>query len=984
MKKFLLLILIAVFLLYKGVNAQQPPFLNLDGEIHQLELWDYYKDEPDIIWNTVGIAAIPYGNNLKAIKFRLRGGDGGDARLDASNITEDNIIHAGGGKGADIEVRFLIGTEDGMIPPGSTLRWVIGEKGDGGSDETTAGVGFTYGSGGGGTALIINFPENNNTNVPQHLLAVAGGGGGAYVGAFAWTTVDFETGGNGQATTWGQNGNGGDYGLAGVSGMGGKLGRNSSFLIPLSGGGGGYNFNGQFPEPCGLNPEAEDWGGKRPRKDPYLFPGRGGDLLDGCDQPDLTWRAGGRGAGGGGAAAGAGGGGGGYSGGGGGGATGRGGGGGSYNSIWSTYRISHQISATKSPADGYITYQVELNTPPVAVCKNIIIDLLLDGTATITADQLNNGSSDIDDDPITLSINKYNFNCRNVGNNTVTLTVSDNHGASSSCNANVLVRDVTPPVAVCKDITVSLDATGNVSIDAVDVDGGSTDICGIGSFEIDKNSFSAVNLGENPVVLNVFDINGNVSSCDAVVTVIDDTPPEIVCNPQDIYLNENGIYVLSSLDIKSFATGSTDNAADFDDLEISVSRRGFNCSQVGEDLQAKVTVTDPSGNSSSCWADIIVHAPVSFEIESVANIEIVAEAGTCAAEITYPALIGSSCATFIQTGGIGPDSIFPIGTTNVTWAVVGIDGTETVISFDVTVIPTNDLPTLGTITDLTVNEDADVSIELTGISYGEDCDPQEVSIVAESTNPMLVADLVVNHTSADSAGVLDIILVPNANGTDTITVTVNDSEGASVSKIFVLTVNPLNDAPFVVMSIPDGTINAGYELEIPISTVLGVLFDDVDDDVLEFDVTLLNTDSLPMWSAVGNELLSVQPAIADTGSYWFVVTATDALMAMAVDTFMLIVEGYPTAIDAIDAGVFDVNMYPNPTNGEVNLKINSSEITDSEVVVRSITGSEVFRKKYKAADQINIDLSEQVSGVYLVILKQGEKTVFKKLILDRK
>ena len=38
---------------------------------------------------------------------------------------------------------------------------------------------------------------------------------------------------------------------------------------------------------------------------------------------------------------------------------------------------------------------------------------------------------------------------------------------------------------------------------------------------------------------------------------------------------------------------------------------------------------------------------------------------------------------------------------------------------------------------------------------------------------------------------------------------------------------------------------------------------------------------------------------------------------------------------------------------------------------------EVFRKKYKAANQINIDLSEQVSGVYLVALKQGNKTVFK-------
>ncbi len=116
----------------------------------------------------------------------------------------------------------------------------------------------------------------------------------------------------------------------------------------------------------------------------------------------------------------------------------------------------------------------------------------------------------------------------------------------------------------------------------------------------------------------------------------------------------------------------------------------------------------------------------------------------------------------------------------------------------------------------------------------------------------------------------------------------------------------------------------------------------------------------------------------------FIVTATDAAGAMAADTFMLIVDGYQTAIGDIDEGLFEVTMYPNPTSGEVNLKINTSEIMDSEVVVRSIAGSEVFRKIYKASEQITINLSENVSGVYLVTLQTGDKSVIKKLILDRK
>ena len=84
------------------------------------------------------------------------------------------------------------------------------------------------------------------------------------------------------------------------------------------------------------------------------------------------------------------------------------------------------------------------------------------------------------------------------------------------------------------------------------------------------------------------------------------------------------------------------------------------------------------------------------------------------------------------------------------------------------------------------------------------------------------------------------------------------------------------------------------------------------------------------------------------------------------------------------AEIFDIEMYPNPTKGEVTLKINAAVLLDSEVVVRSITGSEVFRKEYKATELIKIDLSEYVSGIYLVSLQTGENTVVKKLILDRK
>src|SRR5690606_40147268 len=48
-----------------------------------------------------------------------------------------------------------------------------------------------------------------------------------------------------------------------------------------------------------------------------------------------------------------------------------------------------------------------------------------------------------------VSINQTDFDCSDVGNNTVTLTVSDVNGNSSTCNATVTVEDNVAPSITC-------------------------------------------------------------------------------------------------------------------------------------------------------------------------------------------------------------------------------------------------------------------------------------------------------------------------------------------------------------------------------------------------------------------------------------------------------------------------------------------------------------------------------------------------------
>jgi hypothetical protein len=76
--------------------------------------------------------------------------------------------------------------------------------------------------------------------------------------------------------------------------------------------------------------------------------------------------------------------------------------------------------------------------PPVAVCKDIAVVLGQDGTASITADSVDGGSTD-NCGIVTKAIDKNVFTTDDIGVNTVVLTVWDAAGNSDSCEAQVTV-----------------------------------------------------------------------------------------------------------------------------------------------------------------------------------------------------------------------------------------------------------------------------------------------------------------------------------------------------------------------------------------------------------------------------------------------------------------------------------------------------------------------------------------------------------------
>jgi gliding motility-associated-like protein len=114
------------------------------------------------------------------------------------------------------------------------------------------------------------------------------------------------------------------------------------------------------------------------------------------------------------------------------------------------------------------------NTPPNAVCKDITIYLDANGRATITAGEVDNGSTDTEGDVI-LSLDITDFDCDNLGENTVIFTVTDANGATATCTTIVTIADnlaPIPDVATLSDIRVQCEAATLEPPTAIDNCGG--------------------------------------------------------------------------------------------------------------------------------------------------------------------------------------------------------------------------------------------------------------------------------------------------------------------------------------------------------------------------------------------------------------------------------------------------------------------------------------------------------------------------------
>ncbi|PQV47891.1 putative secreted protein (Por secretion system target) [Jejuia pallidilutea] len=253
-------------------------------------------------------------------------------------------------------------------------------------------------------------------------------------------------------------------------------------------------------------------------------------------------------------------------------------------------------SGNSNTASATVTVVDEAN--PTVVTQAITVNLNANGEAIISADAIDNGSTD-NCTIVSRILDISAFTCDDLGENTVTLTVTDQNGNSETGTAIVTVQDTINPTVVTQNITVQLDASGSATIMASQIENGSTDNCGIVNSSLDISTFSCDDLGANTVTLSVTDQSGNTGTDTASVTILDDINPVAQARDITVELDLTGNATITANDVDN---NSTDNC-NIASMDIDID--SFTCADIGANTVV-LTVEDASGNLNTASAVVTV------------------------------------------------------------------------------------------------------------------------------------------------------------------------------------------------------------------------------------------------------------------------------------------------------------------------------------------------------------------------------------------
>ncbi|MEZ4779132.1 MAG: HYR domain-containing protein [Flavobacteriaceae bacterium] len=668
-----------------------------------------------------------------------------------------------------------------------------------------------------------------------------------------------------------------------------------------------------------------------------------------------------------------------------------------------------------------LTITVQDNEAPTALCQNITVQLDVNGNATITASDVDGESNDACGIAST-TIDISSFDCSNVGTNNVVLTVTDVNGNSSQCTAIVTVEDTIAPNAVCQNITVQLDANGNASITANDVDGGSTDACGIASTSIDVSSFDCSGIGLNNVILTVTDVNGNSSQCIAIVTVEDTIAPSITCPTNLSVTTDSG---------ECGAVVTFANAVALDNCGIaSIIQTGGPTNgslfPVGTNT-VEYTATDVNGNTTVCTFTVTVTdttPPVTVCQNITVQLDAAGTASIVASNVdggsTDPcglAALAIDIDTF-DCSNVGPNNVTltatdTYGNSSTCVAIVTVEDVTAPVAVCQNITVQLDASGTVTIDPASLDGGSTDACSIDASAYSVDIDTFDCSNVGDNNVVLTVTDVNGNTATCNAIVTVEDVTAPelvcqditvqlDANGEATIVpedvIASNiDACGTTTTSVDInsFSCDDIGTPVLVTVFSEDsfGNISSCTAL-VTVEDVLGPQFDSgtLPVDVVrqadengeymleDFTVGITVTDNCsdPLLPIV----IGQDPAVGTIltpGIYDITLSAIDDLGNVTDYVFILTVEEF-LGTEEINIDLSTVTLYPNPAKAVINIS-NPKQIALEQLAIYDITGRLVKAFNLsKMGSETSLDVSSLASASYLVVIK-GEGILFTKQLV---
>lgn len=421
------------------------------------------------------------------------------------------------------------------------------------------------------------------------------------------------------------------------------------------------------------------------------------------------------------------------------------------------------------------------------------------------------------------------------------------------------------------------------------------------------------------------DINNCTSEETVEIGTDDDTEaPNVITQDITITLDDNGN---ASITVDMINDGSADNC---ELVSLSLDMLDFNCDHVGQNT-VTLTGTDAAGNTASQTAVVTVEDVTAPNMDCPDDIV----TNNCASPVVYDVPVGDDlCGTVTVSleEGLASGSVFPSGTTTVTWSGTDPSGNQTTCSFDVTV--NSDL-----------GSDADFSApDCAGEGNGT-----ATSLPDGGTPPYTYewndpTSQVTQTAENLFAGIYSVTVTDAVGCQVAATVEVTQPDPVEVSADIIDETNENMDGAIDIT--PTGGTNTAYTFEW---TQDGVAYS------TEEDLTNLSQ-----------------------GEYCVTITDENGCTVEECYTVAMIVNTNNPELEQL------ISILPNPTSGlvNVNFKLNSSR--DVQIQWFDYIGRMLIDGSTEAVSEksFTFDLSDMPSGVYLVRVRVDNDVLVKKVIVE--